>query len=220
MFLPRLQHHNLGHFARVCAVASALLLSACASRLEPVAPANPDWEQHHAAIAALNDWALAGRLNIRRQDQSDTVQINWDQQAEGFDLRLSGSFGLGAVHVYDSPAGVTVDKAGEDRVTLPSLAALTQEYFGYDFPTAPLLYWVRGIPAPGLPARTTLDPNQLLGTLTQDDTHGQSWTLSYDRYQQSGSLFLPGRIRVQREGLLLTFLINRWQVPVDLTRTP
>jgi outer membrane lipoprotein LolB len=218
MFSPL--HPNLGRIVRLCTVTTALLLSACASRLEPQAPANPDWEQHHAALAALSSWALAGRLNIRQQNQSDTVQINWDQQAQGFDLRLSGSFGLGAVHVYDSPAGVTVDKAGEDSVTLPSLAALSQEYFGYDFPTAHLQYWVRGIPAPGTPAQTTLDPNQLLGTLSQNDATGQHWTLNYDRYQQSGGLFLPGRIRVQREGLLLTFLINRWQIPVDLTRTP
>jgi outer membrane lipoprotein LolB len=205
------------HLARLPALALILLLSACASQFEAL---NPDWERHHRTVAALSDWGLSGRLNVRQENQSDTVQINWDQQGSGFDLVLSGSFGLGAVHVSGSPSQVTVAKAGEDSVTLPSLAALTREYFGYDFPAAQLQYWVRGIPAPGLPATTTLDQNQLLGTLTQLDENGQQWTLGYDRYQQSGSLPLPGRIRVERPGLRLTFLINSWQLPVAITHLP
>lgn len=197
---------------------AALLLCACASL--PEAPANPDWERHRQQVGALADWTLSGRLNIRRLNQSDTVQINWNQQPRSFDLHLSGSFGLGAVRVYGSRDAVTVEKAGAAAVTLPSLAALTQEYFGYEFPAALLQYWVRGIPAPDLPARTTLDANQLLGTLAQNDAQGRQWALSYDRYQPSGNVFLPGRIRVQHEGLQLTFLISDWQLPAGSASAP
>lgn len=196
----------------------ALLLSACANL--PQAPTNPDWERHRQEIDALGDWTLSGRLNVRQEGQSDTVQINWNQQTHDFDLRLSGSLGLGAVRVYGNPGAVTVEKAGTDSVTLPSLAALTREYFGYEFPAAQLQYWVRGIPAPDLPARTTLDASQLLQTLNQRDAQGRQWELSYDRYQQSGTVFLPGRIRVQRAGLQLTFLVSDWQLPPDNAGAP
>lgn len=205
------------HLARLPALVLVLLLASCASQFQAV---DPDWERHHQAVSALADWGLSGRLNVRQQEQSDTVQINWDQQGAGFDLLLSGSFGLGAVQVSGTPTLITVARAGEDSVTLPSLEALTRDYFGYDFPAAQLQYWVRGIPAPGSPADTVLDENQLLGTLSQRDDSGQQWTLSYDRYQQNGAVTLPGRIRAESAGLRLTFLINHWQVPVALTRLP
>lgn len=206
------------HRTRLPALALVLLLlSACASRIDTV---DLDWERHQREVAALSDWSLTGRLNVREQNQSDTVQINWKQQGTDFDLVLSGSFGLGAVHVFGSPTLVTVARAGEDATTLPSLAALTREYFGYDFPTAQLQYWVRGIPAPGPTASTTLNENQRLGSLIQRDDSGQQWTLTYDRYRQGGSLLLPGRIRVERSGLRLTFLVDNWQVPVAASAVP
>jgi outer membrane lipoprotein LolB len=197
-----------------CALALSLvlLLTACTST-PLVAPINPDWERHSAAVGALGTWELAGRLNVRQNGRSDTVQINWAQQQEAFNLRLSGSLGLGAVHVAGTPSLITVEKSGEEPVTLPGMEALTRDYFGYDFPAAQLLFWVRGLPDPALPATTTLDANQFLGRLLQTDPAGQIWELTYDRYQAVGTVFLPGRIRLQREGLQLTFLINAWLLP-------
>lgn len=200
--------------AHTLALCLLLLLSACATRLPE--PAAVDWESHSAAVAELQTWQLGGRLNVLQNRQSDTVTLNWSQQDSGFDLNLSGTLGLGAVHVYGTPSLVTVEKSGEAPLTLPGLAALTQEYFGFEFPAAQLLYWVRGIPDPALPAATTFDASQLLATLEQRDPAGQVWVLTYDRYQAVGALFLPGRIRVQREGLRLTFLIDAWTLPEDL----
>lgn len=204
--------------ARTLALLGTLLLTACATRFEPGTPAYRDWELHRETILALADWQLSGRLNVLQNNQSDTVLINWEQQDPVFNLLLSGSFGLGAVHVHGMPTLVTVEKAGEDAVTLPSLSAVTREYFGYDFPTAQLLYWVRGIPDPGLPASTTLDENQLLSSLSQVDPAGQEWTLGYDNYAgfshgAAGTVYLPGRIRARRDGLQLTFLVNEWLLP-------
>ena len=189
-----------------------LLVGAYASI--PPAPEQPDRERHRAAVTALDTWSLGGRLNVRQPNQSGgTAVINWSQQGQSFDLRLSSTvLGLGAMRVHGTPVLVTVEKAGEDSVILPGLEALTREYFGYDFPTAQLLYWVRGIPAPDLPAITTLDANQHLGSLSQDDPEGRRWQLDYDRYQPRDDLWLPGRIRGQHDDLLLTFLINNWRI--------
>lgn len=198
----------------VLALCLLLLLSACASTPLATLPTDINWDNHRAAVAELQHWTLGGRLNVLQNRQSDTVTINWDQQGERFDLNLSGTLGLGAVRVHGTPASVSVEKASETPQTLPGLAALTQEYFGFEFPAAQLLYWVRGIPDPTLPALTTLDASQLLATLEQSDPLGQVWLLTYDRYQPAGAVFLPGRIRVQREGLRLTFLVDTWTLPV------
>ncbi len=201
--------------SRVVALSAALLLAACAT--QPLVINDPDWQRHEASIAALDNWELEGRLVVRQDGDSDTVNINWRQQGESFDLRLFGGFGLGAVRVLGNDAAVTVEESGAAPVTLPSLAAVTQQYFGYEFPTAELLYWVRGLPAPRA-GSNTLDDNRMLATLQQKDANGLDWTLTFDRYlelEDQAGTHLPGRIVAQREGLELRFLINSWRVPVE-----
>jgi outer membrane lipoprotein LolB len=202
-------------FLRAVALAAALLLAACAT--QPLVIDDPDWQRHEASIAALKDWELRGRLVVRQDGGNDTVNINWRQQGESFDLRLFGGFGLGAVSVAGAPGAVTVEQAGEEPVTLPSLAAVTREYFGYEFPTAELLYWVRGLPAPRA-GSNTLDDNRMLATLRQNDASGLEWNLSFDRYMElegRPGTYLPGRILAQREGLELRFLIDDWVSPEE-----
>lgn len=121
------------------------------------------------------------------------------------------------MNVSGTPGAVTVEKAGQEPVTLPNLAAVSREYFGYEFPTAELLYWVRGLPAPARAGSNTLDDNRMLATLRQDDAAGLEWELSFDRYREleggTGTTYLPGRIIARREGLELQFQISRWEVP-------
>ncbi len=203
---------------RLLASWALLHLAACASA--PVIPDDPDWARHRQEIADVSVWQLSGRLNVRQNGQSETVQINWDQQNDNFALRLSSSvLGLGAVYIHGTPSLITVERSGEETRVLPGFAALNREYFGYDFPTAQLLYWIRGIPAPGDISSMTLNDNLMLETLEQIDSDGRRWHLTYDRYQQSGNVFLPGRIRVSHDELTLTFLISRWTLPEPVAGT-
>lgn len=204
--------------ARSLALSLTLLLTACAT--QPLVLNDPDWLRHQSSVDSLRSWELSGRLNVRQNDQSDTVNINWKQQDAAFDLRFNSSVpGLGAVHAYGLPTQVTVEKTGEEPATLPGLGAVTQEYFGYELPAAHLLFWVRGLPAPGLSGSSTLDANRMLETLRQVDKTGLEWTLDFDRYLvlEGGTemVYLPGRIVIRREGLQLRFLINTWQVPMS-----
>lgn len=201
--------------ARVVALSAVLILAACATQTLVID--DPDWLRHEASVAALQDWQLSGRLVVRQAGNSDTVNINWRQQLDTFDLRLFGIIGLGAVRIHGEPEQVTVERAGELPVTLPSIEAVTRENFGYEFPTAELLYWVRGLPAPARGGSHTFDANRMLATLRQEDASGEQWSLSFDRYMEldgaAGTTYLPGRIRAQRAGLELQFLINNWAIP-------
>jgi outer membrane lipoprotein LolB len=192
---------------------SLLWLTSCATSGNIEGPTDPDWLKHQESVLALSDWQLSGRLNVRQQNASDTVNINWQQQEQDFEIRFSGTLGLGAVYVHGSAAEVVVEKAGEETVVLPDLQALTRNYLGYDFPAAQLLYWVRGIPAPAGIISTTLDANLMLGTLVQSDTSGRRWELEYDRYQQVDDVWLPGRITVKSGDIRLRFLIDGWLTP-------
>lgn len=186
-----------------------VLLSACTSL--PTAQV-ADWQAHQASLAAVQQWTLRGRLNIRQNRQSETVNLNWQQAPQEFSIRMSGALGLGAVNLHGDQSGVTLEKSGEEPVLLPTLDAMSQDYLGYDFPAAYLLYWVRGLPAPGLQASNTTNDQNLLQTLIQTDTSGQRWDLAFESYQAVDTLVLPKRIKMQSQGVQLTFLIDKWQL--------
>jgi outer membrane lipoprotein LolB len=202
-------------FARAAALLFPLLLAACAT--QPLVIDDPDWLRHEQSVAALQGWELSGRLIVRDSGNTDSVNINWQQIDEAFDLRLFGSLGLGAVRVRGDAQTVTVEKGGEEPVTLPGLAAVTREYFGYEFPTAELLYWIRGLPAPRRAGTPSFDDNGMLATLRQNDASGLAWDLSFDRYRALDGTdtmtYLPGRIIARREGLELQFQVSKWALP-------
>lgn len=191
-------------------LSALLLLTACAT--SPLD--SPGWQAHRAAVAQLDHWQLDGRLNIRQGRESDTINLHWTQHGEQVSIRLSATLlGLGGVAIEGDSALVRVEKNGEEARLLPGLDALSREYLDYDFPAVYLLWWVRGLPVPGLPAEPVLDQNQLLHSLVQTDPAGQRWELGFENYERVGPVILPRRINLQSQGVLLRFLVSDWQLP-------
>jgi outer membrane lipoprotein LolB len=185
---------------------SFLLLVACSNLKTP--SLNVDWQDHQVRINAYQQWELRGRLNIRTENDSTTITINWTQEADNFLINLSGTLGFGAVQMEGNNQSVRLEKAGETPQFANSVEEISVNYLGYEFPASQLYYWIRGIPSPEQTntADIQLNENQLLGSLHQGE-----WQLEYDRYQmQSNGLILPGRIRMEHTPYRLTFIINRW----------
>lgn len=207
----------LSLFSRPSAAVLSLLLGACATApTDYLREAPPEWEQHQASVSAIEDWELRGRLNVRQESANDTVNLVWSQQgsteAQQFDIRFSGTLGLGATVVRGDNSGIVVEKAGEEPLYLRDLAELSRVYLEFDFPAAHLLYWVRGLPVPTLGATASWTPNARLATLEQTDREGRRWVLDFDRYDEARVPALPGRIRLEQGDLRLTFLVSDWQL--------
>ena len=75
----------------------------------------------------MENWSLRGRLNIRSNTGSETININWQQTQTDYDINLSGTLGLGAVRIIGGADGVIVEKAGEAPLRTMSLEAITTE---------------------------------------------------------------------------------------------
>ena len=210
--IPANQYHSsvLYRFRQFLRVLCCSLLASCASSpsTETDIPGN-----YEADLSALQDWNLRGRLNIRSESRSDTININWLQEREQFDISLSGTLGLGAVRLSGTPGDVLFEKNGDDPVRANSLEAVTTAMLGYAFPASELLYWVRGIPSPVRPSSVNRDENGLISTLIQEDASGLEWSLAIDRYTVVEGLPVPGRIRLEQPPFRLTLLINQWELP-------
>lgn len=186
-----------------------LVLTACASG--PLD--SPGWQAHRASVERIADWQLDGRLNIRQGRASDTINLHWQQSGRKVSIRLSATLlGLGGVAIEGDDRRVTVQKNGEAPRELPGLDALSREFLDYDFPAAYLLWWVRGLPVPTLPAEPVLNQDQLLHSLVQTDARGQRWMLGFENYERVGEVILPRRINLESQGVRLRFLISDWQL--------
>ncbi|HHX81880.1 MAG TPA: outer membrane lipoprotein LolB [Pseudomonadaceae bacterium] len=204
-FLPTLRRRPFALL--LCALLA--LLQACATTppLQAVA-----WQEHASQVEAMTEWALSGRLAVRQQEQAETVRINWRQSGDNSLINLSSTFlGLGAVRIQAEPGQVVVEKAGETARILPSLDALSSEYIPYDFPAAWLLWWIRGLPVPELATGVqTISELGVLQELEQSPSPDRSYTLRYENYREVSGLLLPGRIRLNSQGVQLTFIIDTW----------
>ncbi len=161
----------------------------------------------------LDNWSLRGRLNIRNNNGSETININWQQTQTDYDINLSGTLGLGAVHIIGGADGIIIEKAGEAPLRAQDLESITTDMLGYAFPASELLYWIRGVPVPDREVVTKRNTYGLIATLSQQDANGQYWELQYDRFRENESIFLPGRIRLEQTQYRLTFIISRWDIP-------
>jgi outer membrane lipoprotein LolB len=186
-----------------------LALSSCTTNTTLV---DRNWQAHQSLVANTNEWTLQGRLNIRQENSSDTVSINWQQAQQNFEINLSGALGIGATNISGNQQYITLQQGNNELIEMSNLGELSREYLGYEFPAEALLYWVRGIPAPDRTATMEFNDNQLLTSLSQEDSLGNHWQLEYDRYQDNNGLSLPGRIRMNHPDYRLTFIIQSWQI--------
>ena len=204
---------------RVTLIFVGLFLTGCQSLPAPQMPEPASWASQRQTLLDIDHWSLSGRLNVRHNTRSDTININWLQTGNDFEIHMSGSLGMGAVAVHGDINRVVMEKAGDEPVVLEDMDALGRQYLDFDFPASHLKFWVRGLPVPDLAMQATWNDLAQLSTLTQTDAQGQRWNLTFDRYQNRNDLPMPGRIRLEQHDIRLTFLISDWQIrPALLAR--
>jgi len=72
-------------------LAVLLLASGCATRPPAVAPeAESAWLEHRAALEALRDWQVQGRVALRTETEGWSASFDWQQRGDNYRIRLRG----------------------------------------------------------------------------------------------------------------------------------
>lgn len=191
-----------------------LLLVALAGCVAQPISNSVQWRTHHAAMLALQEWQLIGKMGYRADRDKGSAWINWRQLNTDFDVHLSGPFGTGTTRIHGGQNTAVLSRAGEDDITSHSAALLSQTLFGWALPVQHLSYWVKGIPSAQLPVtRSRLDQHQLLEQLEQGN-----WQLTFSRYQSTELGLLPGKIVAAYQSpaeqpLHIVLVIKAWNRP-------
>ena len=192
-----------GIVAAVLAV--SLLLSACAG-LPTQYASDLDWSDRVAQLNALKTWRASGKLAIRTQEQSESVNLQWQQDNHTTHIVLSGPLGIGATSIESDMQQLSVTRDGHTEHYDISSARAARDAFGLDLPLQALPYWIMGLPAPGLQSNN--DPLIERGLLRRQEQLG--WTITYESYGQFGHYTLPTRLKIERQSTRARLILRNW----------
>lgn len=184
-------------------IACLTMLSSCAL-LQP----QGGTDAIQAQLNKLNHWQVRGKMSVSTPNDSVTGYMDWAQNIEQYDLYIAGPLGQGATRLKG--------KKGLAELTLPgwkepqqaaSAEMLMQEHLGWNFPVSDIRYWVKGQASPNSPFTAKYNEAGLLEELSQ-----YGWTISYKRYSQNTSYWLPGLVKVKGYGFRFVFSIKEWTI--------
>jgi outer membrane lipoprotein LolB len=194
---------------RAAALLLALGLAACAGQsVRPAAGQGAAGQaEREALLAAREQWSFTGRLAVDTGEHAGNARIEWSQDGEDFEIRLSApvtrqSWWLrrvgGQVRIEGMDGGV---REGSDA------EALLRESTGWDLPVDALAAWVRGRRADPAVARLQFDASGLPSVLEE-----AGWTVEYRAWEPRQPA-LPVRVFARRDGATVRLAIERWSPP-------
>ena len=182
-------------------------LAGCA--LRPAAPVTGQADRdHEASLARLHTWSVDGKLAIRAPGNSQTARLQWAQDGAAYDIHLSGPAGLKATRIQGQPGRVRFEQ-GSRQESAGSAEALAQRLLGWPLPAGGLVYWLRGLPDPGLPvARAEYGEGGMLLALSQ-----AGWEIRFSGYAPVNGIYLPGQLEARHGDYRVTLVVKRWVLP-------
>ncbi len=197
-------------------LALAALLQACTTiQLEPLPEGMTDqpprgWADRTRQLSRLDQWELSGKLAVRQPTDSGTALINhWIQDGEAYDLALSSSFlGMGSTSLKGVPGFIELTLPNGDTYRSNEPEELVEAATGWQLPIDHLVWWIRGLPAPGGDFRLLFDEQDQLAIIRQ-----AGWEIRYDRWQDflTGYPELPARITALKGEKRVRMVIGQWR---------
>ena len=163
---------------------------------------------HQRWLAGVSHWRVSGRVAVKVPGDGWSATLQWQQNADEYQIQLSGPFGQGAVRI-EGGGGEVVLRTAEGRVARSgSPEQLIGQELGVEVPISALRYWLLGRPDPAYPVTgLELDGSGRLRSLEQ-----AGWQLQYEEYAAAGEGELPARLDIRRADTRARFLVSGWRL--------
>ena len=193
---------------RALILSMALLLAGCSglTQKQDIAVPAHSWDELRQALLTADSWQLKGKIGIRTPSENQSASLYWLQQQQHYQIELTGPLGQGGARIDGNGEGITINIAGEDPLWAASPELLMEQTLGWQFPVHQLLYWVRGIPAPGQPFELSLN-QQRPQKIIQNN-----WEINYLRFSNQQGYSLPEKLTISQNDLRLTIIAKEWQI--------
>lgn len=186
-------------------IVALLLVAGCAQ--QPVRPtpvtSTASQDEREAGLSKIDAWSFDGRLAISQAGQGGNARVQWRQQGEDFDIRLSAPITGQSWHLRRQQGQATLEgmeggpRQGEDA------ERLLLDATGWQIPLAAMTDWVRGARADG-PSELSLDAHGLPAALVQG-----GWTVEFHGWTPDDPA-LPEKIFARKAQASVRLVVERW----------
>lgn len=196
--------------ARLWPLSLLLVLGACSGvSVKPQYKANINAYQHRAEqLASVGAWGLTGKISLDDGDQGGSGRLNWVNGPDTAELDFHAALGRGAWNLKIDPGHAVLTEANGETLSAHSVNTLIQQRMGWPVPVEALQWWVRGLTAPGVIEKQTIDSEGLLVSLEQF-----GWTVDFSRYDLSSGIAMPNRLNATMNDYRVKLAVSRWQIP-------
>ncbi|GLR64750.1 lipoprotein insertase outer membrane protein LolB [Marinospirillum insulare] len=173
-----------------------LVISACTSQ-----PSLPTATDDLTPNAQLWHWQAQGRIAFANNKNNHSANLDWQQNGYNYQLQLFGPLGQGSARLEGAPFKVILTTSDGKQVEASSPEQLLADNSDWELPLSNMLYWIRGIKAPG--KHKEINENSFL-------QHG--WQVEWRRFSQVGEHQLPSLLIAEKGPLSFRLAINKWQI--------
>lgn len=163
------------------------------------------WPQREAILSRLQSWHLNGKIAVQTSRQSGSATVDWQQQHDHYKVSLLGPLGSHGMILTGRRGAVTLVTANGQRYSASSPESLLARNWGFHLPISHLMYWVRGLPVPGIAHHSQFDRYDRLVFLNQD-----GWRVNYQSYTNRRGIDLPNRMSIESPSLRSKIIIYQW----------
>ncbi len=176
-------------------VLAVLALAGCATSPAPAPVGNPAlaWRARVAKLAPLGTWDVSGRMAVHTRHHGGEVSLRWVKNGPRYTIVLSGPLGRGLVRLTQGRHSARLEDSRRHVYQAASAQRLLFRATGWRVPLDALVYWIRGLPVPGVVGRQDLDDAGLLRQL-----HQLGWNIRFLSYSRYGNYVLPSDIKLSR----------------------
>ena len=182
------------HIVRLPILFGVLLLSACAS-LKPdlqnyyTSPEARIWQQRQAAVEALDNWDVKGKMSVRTQDDGGSATFIWQRKQSEHRIEMYGPFGGGRAVIEQTPSGATLRDNKKNEFEDKNAELLLYRRVGWHVPFNAMNYWLKGVPMPGPFNQLRFGEDGNAQSFQQD-----GWEIRYLSYTERMGMILPRKI--------------------------
>jgi outer membrane lipoprotein LolB len=195
-------------------VAATLLLAACQSVPQPVAPAAaPEevvagWPARRSVLQSRPQFTAQGRIGVVAGSDGFNGRVRWVQDGARSTVSLDGPLGVGGVRISDEAGALTMTTPSGEALDSQAAHDELVRRMGFEPPLESLRYWIQGVPDPASASTEMPGGQGYLGSLVQ-----AGGTVTFGAYMQTDAGPLPQKVTVERDRVRVRLILETWHSP-------
>lgn len=177
---------------------------------KPTTTEPPNWLAEQKKRQKIKIWEIRGRLGVQTEKNGGSVDITWKQSEQEYSIRLIAPLGAGNYLILGNDEYADVRFPDGRKETINNVDQAFASTLQVDLPVTAIRYWLRGLPAKGLPVTSIIWNNKgLINRIKQS-----GWNVEMKKYMGT-KILLPHSIYLSREDdpeLDIRLVLRQWLV--------